>query len=343
MARQNVGNPKFYIDMLSFFRTQGSFTAGSDHLNIMGNVDPVKYDTLEIENIGQYTQYDFNLQLNRTNQVSEDNKHFLAFLNHNFYDENIFKPKIEIYYASLLRNTIDNFDEICNFSFDNNGWSLGEYDGDGQEFSKLVFSISKDSQANTSANVLLGSIAWGQVFQMPHSPDLQLTMTREYDGIKTQQSRGGSTLTQIDYTGSPHWGSKPAWYVGKAIDTASEGYKEQRQYGKGRKTWDLKFSYVSSDNLFPINESISSSNPTDNDTNTFPSGDFLNNAYDDTSFMSVVMGKTLGGALPFIFQPDGNNNSPDQFAICQIDQGSFQFKQVAHNVYDVSLKIREVW
>ena len=59
--------------------------------------------------------------------------------------------------------------------------------------------------------------------------------------------------------------------------------------------------------------------------------------------MGVVMDKTMGGALPFIFQPDSNNNSPDQFAICEIDQDSISFELVANSVYNVSLKIREVW
>ena len=57
----------------------------------------------------------------------------------------------------------------------------------------------------------------------------------------------------------------------------------------------------------------------------------------------MVIHKTMGGALPFIFQPDSNNNSPDQFAICMIEQDSISFEQVAYNVYNVKLKIREVW
>ena len=130
---------------------------------------------------------------------------------------------------------------------------------------------------------------------------------------------------------------------------------------RGRKTWDLKFSYISSDDLFPLNERQDHLNPTDSSTNELAgydgtedffggdatgysaSGNFRKNSEWTWSFMSIVMDKTIGGSLPFIFQPDGNNNSPDQFAICQIDQDSFKFKQVANNVYDISLKIREVW
>ena len=49
------------------------------------------------------------------------------------------------------------------------------------------------------------------------------------------------------------------------------------------------------------------------------------------------------GNLPFIFQPDSNNNNPDQFAICKFDMKEFKFEQVANGVYNVKLKIREVW
>ena len=59
--------------------------------------------------------------------------------------------------------------------------------------------------------------------------------------------------------------------------------------------------------------------------------------------MSEVIRKTNGGQLPFIFQPDKDNNNPDQFAIAKFDMKSFKFEQVANGVYNVKLKIREVW
>ena len=63
----------------------------------------------------------------------------------------------------------------------------------------------------------------------------------------------------------------------------------------------------------------------------------------DESFFTQFMQKTLGGSLRFIFQPDKTDFSPDGFAICVLDQDSISFKQVAHNTYNVSLKILEVW
>ena len=61
----------------------------------------------------------------------------------------------------------------------------------------------------------------------------------------------------------------------------------------------------------------------------------------DDSFYAQVWNKTMGGALPFIFQPDSNNS--DEFYICKFDSRSLSVKQSAYKVYDVSLKIKEVW
>lgn len=367
MARQNVGNPKFYIDMLSFFKAQGSFETVSDP-NLLGNLNPVPQYSEDLVLGGASSNRKLlSVGLDHNNRMSDGGFHntnfkqWLGFFNHNFRDTLIQNPKVTTINADdEVVETIDSFDQICNFpssvdtTFERSGWSMAEHIPTGAAFRKI--NISLESAIDESLQTLmLSSVCWGQVFQMPHSPDLQLTVTREYDGIKTQQTKGGSTLTQINHTGSPHWGNFPAWYIGShnMADHMDANYKEKRQYGKGRKVWDLKFSYVSSDSLFPVNERIDRSNISNSDeddslagydsTDFNYQGHFADDAFDDPSFMTVVMGKTLGGALPFIFQPDGNNNSPDQFAICQIDQDSFQFKQVAHNVYDISLKIREVW
>ncbi|QDP49165.1 MAG: hypothetical protein Unbinned2990contig1002_12 [Prokaryotic dsDNA virus sp.] len=365
MAKQNVGNPKFYIDMLSFFKAQGSFEDTYGDTKLMGELNPVEsiQETAEagFQDLSGYREY--RVKLDHDNRMSGAThipsfKHWLGFFNHNFYDSKIKNTIINVLNVAeqgVNNITASDFSEICNFpmdsttTFQQNGWSMAECDPIAQSFRTL--SISTRTDSTTNFELMLSKIGFGQVFQMPHSPDLKLTIRREYDGIKKQQTKGGSTLTQVDYTGSPHWGTMPAWYVGQANLSTQEGnnYKEKRQYGRGRRIWDLKFSYISDWRLFPINESISRNNPTDSidleDNSSYinANNDFTTDAYDSYSFMTVVMGKTLGGSLPFIFQPDGNNNSPDQFAICQIDQSSFNYEQVANGVYDISLTIREVW
>ena len=60
----------------------------------------------------------------------------------------------------------------------------------------------------------------------------------------------------------------------------------------------------------------------------------------DDNFYSQVIHKTNGGQLPFIFQPNKDDNT--NFAIAKIDSG-FTFEQVANGVYNVKMTIREVW
>jgi len=71
--------------------------------------------------------------------------------------------------------------------------------------------------------------------------------------------------------------------------------------------------------------------------------DFAHNMFTDDSFMAQVWNKTLGGALPFIFQPDSNNDNPDQFCIAKFDMDSLNIKQVAFKTYSFGIKIIEVW
>ena len=70
--------------------------------------------------------------------------------------------------------------------------------------------------------------------------------------------------------------------------------------------------------------------------------DFYYTLESDNSFHAQVLNR-VGNGQRFIFQPDNTNNNPDQFAICQLDQDSLNIKQVANGVYNISLKIREVW
>ena len=59
-----------------------------------------------------------------------------------------------------------------------------------------------------------------------------------------------------------------------------------------------------------------------------------------TNEVQQIFDLTLGGALSFIFQPDKNT---EEYAICRLDQNEFSTRQVAHNVYSVSMNIIETW
>ena len=63
---------------------------------------------------------------------------------------------------------------------------------------------------------------------------------------------------------------------------------------------------------------------------------------------------TMGGALPFIFQPNkdatydwsadsGQVTAIPEFAICRFDMDTFSREQVANSVYNIKVKIKESW
>ena len=193
----------------------------------------------------------------------------------------------------------------------------------------------------------VGAISSGVMYTMPHAPDLELSLFIENDGYSTTQTIGGSSLTNINYTGAPSWKNGDIYMNPFGV---GEGSTEPHLNGarrNGRRVWTLKFSYLSDKDIFSSNysynnhaETLTSYQSLDIDTET---RQFEYNMFTDDSFVAQVWNKTCGGALPFIFQPDSENNNPDQFCIAKFDQDSLKISQEAHTVYSFSIKIREVW
>ena len=288
MAYQNVGTPRIYLNIPEYLASNGLIIDNVFRtLPVSASAIGTGIDpaTTEIPNISAFTFTDAD-----GNSIA-----YIALLGHTetSYD-------INSYTGDIINGT----QSECE-----NGFSISKLSG-------RPISIS------TTNNV--GSIVFGAYYDFPHSPDLNLTLSYEYDGIKEIATQGGATLTNAFYTKPPAWGSLGAWELG--------GYSNHAK--SGRRVWDLSFSYLSDSSVFPDNAGLV------NETGTN-----LTLLEDDT-FQRVIH-LTNGGQLPFIFQADNTVDAtspkPDQFAICKFDQSSFQFKQVANGVYNVKLKIREVW
>ena len=178
----------------------------------------------------------------------------------------------------------------------------------------------------------VGSIILGTYYEMPHSPDLSLTLSYDYSGIKEITTRGGASLSNSFYSKPPMWGETlAAWELGDG----SEG-ERQKLSRSGRKVWDLSFSYLSQENTLPKYDQLTTIETSDAED---PSPDQYT-LQGSNDFYTQVIHKTNGGQLPFIFQPNKDDNT--NFAIAKIDSG-FSFEQVANGVYNVKMKIREVW
>ena len=335
MAYQNVGTPRFYIDIPTYLNSIGEdYGDGFDKsLFTLNPITPLIF--LENQNSG----YDKNIELNNTfKELCNPSKFYFAMLNHSInYDHNA-----NGYHFDLEKHNegtgITNRVGVLNY--DDYIYSQGS--------TILIGEVTEDIDYLNLTGIYMeedgyaGSISFGSYYDMPHSADLDLTMEVEFDGYSSFQTAGGSTLTNVTYNGSPYWNDKD----GNKSEPFSVGESKGVSRRNGRRNWSLKFSYVTDSNLFASNymsnthlETTTDYNAGDLSTDTNEFEYTLNN---DDSFIAQVLNK-VGNGQRFIFQPDNTNNNPDQFAICVLDQSSLSIKQVAYKVYDISLKIREVW
>ena len=365
MAYSNAGTPVFYVDNYLYRKTIGVVTNSTStpladiivysdktHPNLV-NMSP-SFSTAFSVNENTSSIY-FSIpsrNLSLGNNITDFNltgnmKIYFAVLNHNLTTIGM---RGTTHNSDSIDFTVQNADvgQILNSDLGNvnKGSTIATYDSlIGENLDNITILCTQDEGVLPT----VGCISTGIQYTMPQSPDLDVSMQIDFDGINSITTSGGKSLTNIKYVGNPLWvngdnKSNPFDIYSDSIDATQSG--ERRN---GRRSWNLKFTYLSDVNLFASNQkattytntlyadgSIYESDDYDGDYNTMKY-----NIDTDDSFYAQVWNKTLGGALPFIFQPDSNNN--DEFYICKFDSSSLSVKQSAYKVYDVSLKIQEVW
>ena len=334
MAYQNVATPRFYVNMLEWLASVGIIALPTDHFRTL----PVG-----MESVGDTTSYNYGNTFSPAGVFND--KSFFAVLGLERADGNLLIPTHIDDDETNAIDWIGSDDEIlinCTpsdsaWATSYDGFSIGSFDADN------FYGIGIKIKSSTS----FGSIVLGTYYDMPHSPDLNLIMSRESGGIKNIETKGGASLSNSFYNGSPKWGELGAW----ELSIEGNATANQELSYKSRRIWDLSFSYLQDSDLFPEISNLNYYQAYDIDGIAY-GGDTEVNELNKTllygnDFYSQVLLKTNFGQLPFIFNPAGGgnapNHSPDMFAICKFDMNSFQFKQVANGVYNVKLKIREVW
>ena len=334
MAYQNVGIPKFFVDHSLFYQaldvdflifTDGEVGEGDIRkllqLNPSGGID---YNGWFMFQIKQHMPIDYIAFLGHTGEIM-----------YGIWATNYFSSSGGVY---INYPTHGEPTEYNGFTF------LEITKEEDEEYIAVFIEQVYDSEGNyPDTTTRMGAVSLGSAYTMPHSPELSLTMSREMDGVKRVRTRGGADLIKHQYTKPSMWGDLAPWELdtGHGID--------QRLARSGRRVWDLSFNYLSDSDIFPLLSSVMPYGSTDytadpdevySEGSTWHSD---NTIIDDNTFYNQVIHRTNGGQLPFIFQPDSSNNNLDNFAICKFDMSSFQFKQVANGVYNMKLKIREVW
>ena len=226
----------------------------------------------------------------------------------------------------------------------NSGYCLGTFDNpwinsDSIHINKLNFSFS----AINTTTLKIGSLSAGWHWSPSVSTDLNLVEEYEMGGVKKTRTIGGKDFSKIDGVGKPQWVGDGLMPFLRSARMSGLGDNDSSSYLSFRKTWKMGFSYLSDTKLKPNN---------DFDHSTWTGGapfEFLPSSTTDSAghytgikddFISRVWYGTMGGVLPFIFQP---TSDVEEFHIVKFVQNTISFSQVAHNTYSVSFELEEVW
>ena len=352
MAYQQVGTPRFYINIAEWYLSTGAAVYGNifnTESGTWGGIDnPNIFTTLPINPVEMGTTFGsdwvtviFPIPIETYKDDEGIDKGFVAILGHEYVFGS--SGHFEIY-RSIDADGTSMSNDITPIVNASNAGMFTDPEHAGFTILKVYESTIRGIYFEPPVPKI-GQIVIGSYYDMPHSPDLSVQMTREYGGTKSFETRGGSTLSNTMWSKPPDWGRLAAWELG----TSGVSYPPQHLSRSGRRIWDLSFSYLDGGDVWGSNQMLSKIRMShgvgldSEDYDSLATHLYTYNILQDNNFFSQVFLKTNGGQIPFIFQPDNNDNNPHNFAICKLDQSSFQFEQVAKNLYNCNMKIREVW
>ena len=371
MAYSQIKTPRFYINDLTFADAIGELSGDTDFAH--GNPGTLYHSgAIPARNSKTFSINRHNVP-HGTN-IDDARPNYFALLGHDLADNN---RNVKMKYMYKNNTAGDALTGLVNGNLSSNiNWSDGDYPNDWLSPNYNGFSICSIDEDSSSGNyneldlvfwnnntsgaertVRIGTIFTGRYYDMKNAPNLSLTMSREYGEIKEFTTVNGSSYSNSMAKASPKWYNLGAWELYNPSNPS--GHFNQNLSRSGRRLWKLKFSYMDDGDLWGSNQSIGNlhdpsesfwhpGGATDGTEEGYDSSDLtdsgmLFNLLTDENFFSQVWHKTLGGTLPFIFQPDNDNFNSDQFAICKIKDKSLKATQTAFNVYDISMTIEEVW
>lgn len=316
------------------FKTWNNQTFGLQFRNMM---DTINYFGMLNHNIGR-------AKLNSDSQYVRD--YHIGFTNMTdagVQSENCWSSGFSS--GGIVGNPMDIKNEIGYSITSQTGFSDHTTDA----FERMRFVVScRDESGNgywtPSDQIKIGALTAGRYFDLPVNANLSLNQTFSYDGVQTKRTFGGADLTQVNYT-RKKWGDLGAWthidlseYANPSDALNNEDYSTAGFQGK--RSWDLAWSFISKEDMFPMNFENNMSGYYDADTMQWNSDNY------DSDVEGTHKDNTLGwlslccfGAIPFIFQAD---NTKTTFAICVLDKPSISIKRVAPDLYNIKMKIVEI-
>ncbi len=341
MANLNIRKPRFYVDRLNYILNRGRSISQSCEIqatNTGNNTVGLKSgsevaDLIDMRPLNQaifetsatattqadtvVTRFDFAFGSYVTN--------FVAILNHNMTSAN---AKFSIGYGSeaqvetigftggtVVTPTVKlNGTESSNIiTPQSDGHTLVTFSSAGSSDWGIQFQGSDSGNFDGTNDLKIGCILIGELYDMPHSPDLSVKRSIEFDKQNIQESLGGQRFSTLSSYGKSYISdqSKSPFH-----DYTSNGARGL--YG-GRMSYDMKFSYLNSTDIMPDDYS----------------------SFNDNSVVDDLWSATHGSHIPFIFTQDGTSTSESDYLFARFGQNSLNMTQVAPDVFDVSMRIEE--
>ena len=340
MAYQRVRTPRFYVDLALFARHHGLIDESNTQDYGLFYLNPSKSKALTM--LGDGNLYPKLGLIDGRGWLNSLQYTFI--LGHKMFSSSIAVaayPALFESYAGYM-NPIETVNcsveggGMRRITPDKDGWLLVRHDKDGWNgMNKFQVRF----EGIESQGFSIGDVSFGWTYDMPHSPDLSLKLSYANESIKTQQTKGGHTLTSSGWSEPPHWVDLPQWVTNDPDDGVTEF---RGLSASSRRAWDLSFSFLDETDMVSENYPGHSENTRGvmrgikrgGKDRTFLFGEIAN------SFFSKVVHGTANFQLPFIFQPSADVN---EFAICRIEGNSFTIEQVANNVYNTSMRITETF
>ena len=354
MANQTIKTPRFYTDLVSYFRARGSAIGAIS--STTGTIQVQTGSVHELFDLRPLNQVTFDTSANPANHVltkitfstAQFKQNYIAILNHNLKTAvgkiRIFAGDVSSDIIALDGGNADTADinwgsvatvdvvngDIRTAASDNkslviepasDGTTIITFPEQGLRYWAIQFEGNTTNTGNAingtwgSTDFAVGGIMIGEYFDMPVSPDLSLTRSIVYDKVNVSESAGGQRYST-------------ATSFGKTASSTSKspfalGTYPQNAYG-GRQVYNLNFSYLNNTDLLPAENSIY--------------------GFSDDSVISDVWNIIDGPSRPFIFSIDNSSagsNAESEHLFARFAQDSLDMQQVAPNVYSVAMRIEE--
>ena len=354
MSYNRFATPRAYMDLISYTLATGwkdlddiitiqndnstavTFDAGSE--GSMFDLKPANY--AQIANTNQAFHITFNMGLNGA--LAESN--YLAILNHNFHDADVFF-KVQVSSSSDFSSNVTtvstngNHTKVVNcgsnasggnadfLDVSSNGWTLltwGTVESNNR-YVRITFKDSGGASVNFNEDVIIGSIMMGEYLDFPQSPELEIKTTIDYGGNIMKQSLGGNTYSSSTHLGQPTWSHVTPWNNSTLANQETYSFAQRH----GRINHSLNFKYLDESEVFSPNAGS-------------VIGDF-SGWFDSDSLHNAFYNRILGQRLPFLFCTDGASAIISDYGLFRLGSSEFTATQVANRVYDVSMSLTETW